>query len=263
MRNPAKAAQPLALFCALLFPLVMSSAAMSADEGGFAYRESTDPEADVQQALERARQGNKRLLVVMGAQWCHDSTGLAATFSEPEMAAILEQSYETVFVDVGYFKDLRGITRRFNQPHYFATPTVMIIDPESERLLNASDMYIWGSADSLPLARYLEYFDRYAKHQDSDPWVAPAVRTARLDEFEQHNSERLMDAYEKLIPGMREENRAGRASSGFYTRWREVREFRMQLQRDIQALREQAAANPEAPLSLPVYAPFSWESSVQ
>lgn len=261
MQTSARPVQILALLLAffLLFTFALPGTAGTADGAGNVYLESADPGGDVQQALERAQQENKQLLVVMGAQWCHDSRGLAATFAEPEMAAILEQGYETVFVDVGYLTDLREITQRFNQPAYFATPTVMIIDPASERLLNASDMHIWGSADSVPLERYVDYFSAYADQQNSDAARAAPPRAAALEQFEQRNAQRLTDAYAGLAPLMRAKDSTGKASADFYTRWREVRKYRMQLQRDIQALREQAAANPEKPLSLPSYEAFSWE----
>ena len=214
---------------------------------------------DVQQALERAKFKDKLLLVVMGAQWCHDSTGLAEKFTDPRVAKVLADSYETVFIDVGYFKDLRDISRRFDQAHYFATPTVMIVAADSERLLNAKDMHIWGSADSLPLDKYVDYFTVYASNPVPQYVPLPPVQASVIASFEQQNAQRLTDAYQVLVPGMQAEERTGKAAKTFLKQWREVRQYRTALQQDIQSLREQAVESPEQELVLPAYPAFSWE----
>lgn len=44
----------------------------------------------VEAAMAEARSQNKRLLLVLGANWCHDSRALAHHFEDPELAATLE-----------------------------------------------------------------------------------------------------------------------------------------------------------------------------
>ena len=48
------------------------------DRDGRLFRPSADALADVQQALGRADEGDRLALVVLGANWCHDSRALAA-----------------------------------------------------------------------------------------------------------------------------------------------------------------------------------------
>ena len=232
------------------------------------YVESANPMQDVQNGLNKALSNNKRLLLVMGAQWCHDSRGLASNFATPEMLAITNAHYEVVYVDVGYFKDLRAITERFSQPHYFATPTVMIIDPKTETLLNASDMSIWGSADSLALSEYLAYFSRYSAKNSPADIVQQTInneqkmtREARnqLQAFSKFQAQRLTRAYAVLVPNMIKEDETQQANQVFFDQWGEVRKFRMALQKDLQALRERARTEPLSQLELPTYPPFSWE----
>ncbi|MEC8419069.1 MAG: thioredoxin family protein, partial [Pseudomonadota bacterium] len=91
----------------------------------YKYSPTANPLNKVVHAQSEAFKQNKLLLVVLGAQWCHDSTGLAKRFSSNEMQRILTPHYETVFVDVGMLEDRRNITERFNYPIYYATPTVM------------------------------------------------------------------------------------------------------------------------------------------
>lgn len=252
----------LNLLCVLATSMVFAAQASESSRAqASAYVESVDPMLDVQQALDRAKSSDKLLLVVMGAQWCHDSRGLVDKFGDPEVAAVLADSYETVFVDVGYFKDLRKISERFDQPHYFATPTVMIINANTERLINTRDMHIWGSADSVPTEKYLDYFSVYASNPSPQYVPLPDSQASVVSAFEQHNAQRLQDAYGVLVPGMQLEDRTGEAGKEFLKQWREVRQYRTSLQQDILRLRQQAQDSPEQNLLLPQYEAFSWEES--
>lgn len=247
----------------LLLVLVGPLAAFASEESNATvsvYQPSDDPMADVQRAIDAAQSADKLLLVVMGAQWCHDSRGLAEKFSDPEMAQLLDEYYETVFLDVGYYKDLRAISQRFDQPHYFATPTVMIINAENEQLLNASDMAMWGAADSVPAAEYLEYFTHYSKAPLPTSMPLPEAHAAAVSQFEQSNAQRLTEAYAQLVPGMQLEDRTGEARKDFLDQWREVRAYRMSLQKDIQSIREQLRESPEQSPVFPVYEAFSWDT---
>lgn len=227
------------------------------------YQSSVAPMADVQYALDKAKKSDKLLLIVMGAQWCHDSRSLATNFADPKVAEILQQYYQLIYVDVAYFKDLRPISNRFGQAHYFATPTVMIIDPHSEQLINSGDLAIWGSADTLPLSRYIEYFSTYAEVNStkSSPLLlnVSAENLAMIKDFEKTQGERLQYAYGVLVPDMLREDLTGAVNQTFLDRWSEVRSYRIALQKDIQSLYQQAKQNVNTPLTLPQYPPFSWE----
>lgn len=223
------------------------------------YIDSKNPMLDVQIALDAAKSADKLLLIVMGAQWCHDSRGFAAKSKDPDVAKVLADSYETVFVDVGYFKDLRAVSQRFDQAHYFATPTVMIIDPGTERLLNAGDMHIWGSADQLPTSTYLDYFTAYADNPAPQFVPLPDMHTTAISAFEEQNAQRLTNAYSVLAPGLKAEDSSGEAGDEFMQQWREVRRYRTTLQKDIQSIRKQAIESPDKSLIFPSYDDFSWE----
>jgi hypothetical protein len=228
------------------------------------YIEHDNPLEALDNALASAKANDKRLAVVLGAQWCHDSRGFADTLTTPQMEQIVDKSYEVLYLDVGYYKDLRMVTQRFGQPIYFATPTVMIVDPVSETLLNASDMHIWGSADSLSLSTYTDNFTKYAKTEalqiaKQQQSKLSADANNKIDDFATFQAERLFDAYQVLVPGMIEEDKTKKTNDEFTAKWIEVRNFRMRLQKDLQALREQAISNPNAEVDLPVYMPFSWQ----
>lgn len=223
------------------------------------YLPSIDPMLDIQIALNQAKAENKHLLVVMGAQWCHDSTGLATQFNKAPLSNLLDDEYVVRYVDVGYFNDLRPISQRFGQAHYFATPSVMIIEPQSEQLLNADTMNIWGRADSVSFEKYMDYFTQYAKLKNTPQYNVSSEQLGQIKAFETIQAQRLMQAYQHLIPDMMIEDKKGKVSDEFYAHWGEVREYRTALQLDILELYKQAQNNSNEKLMLPNYATFSWE----
>jgi len=157
---------------------------------------------DVDEKRNAAISKNKRLLVVFGAQWCHDSRGLSQRFSTPKMHAILQQQYETVFVDVGYFSKGFEAIKQLNQTIFYATPTVLIIDPKTNTVLNQASIMHWTNADSLELAEYQDYFS-----QDfALPFKAGMGDTAllayleKIRQFENRQATRLYRAYQIIEP---------------------------------------------------------------
>jgi len=244
------------IFTVCLFNIACSS---HSDKTQHVYQASSDPMSDVQSALDRAKARGKHLMVVLGALWCHDSTGLAKNFASNELSPILQQHYEVVFVDVGYYKDLRNITERFSLAHYFATPTVMLINQHTEQLLNADTMHIWGAADSVSMADYKAYFARYAKVTEPPLRNLSAKHIQQIKSFKAFHGKRLQSAYEKLAPALKRQDQTDETSEDFFKHWKEVKEYRMALQKDIQALYQYANLYPQLTLALPEYKPFSWE----
>lgn len=210
------------------------------------------PEENAVEALfdsrQRAIESNKRLLVVLGAQWCHDSRGLAAQFSSKQMQELIQSDYEVKFIDVGLLEDRRAITTQFNYPTYYATPTVMVIDPQTNTLLNADSMDKWAFADSVPPEDYVDYFDAFRNKALS--------KSSVLTPYDIANAKRLQNAYDILGP-MLGQDIDGNAPDGFYDMWKEVRRYRISLQK---SLANQAATQAEEDSNThEAFAPFSWE----
>jgi hypothetical protein len=92
---------------------------------------SRDASADVDAALVRAGQSGKRVLLVMGANWCHDSRALAGWLATDRFAELIERKYELVFVDIG--RPRRGdrpnlaIARRFGVMELPGSPNVLVL----------------------------------------------------------------------------------------------------------------------------------------
>ena len=238
------------------------------DPDGRLYQSSVDPLADVQQALSRADDGDRLALVVLGANWCHDSRALASRLHRPPLAELIQQHYELVFVDVGYYDKGRAVLQQFGVAHFYATPTVLIIDPSSGQLINDEDRHIWSNAYNVDMSSSVQYFEKWAM---SDPVADPLADStqlrqlyAEIDQFEQQLAERVAAGYAVVGP-MLEALKAGNKPKEFDASWDELRDFRMAIPDAIRELRDWAQrrvseGDKDVQLLFPEYPLLSWES---
>lgn len=118
------------------------------------FDKEADAKAAVDAALVRAKLGKRMVLIVMGANWCHDSRALAGWLAQSHFATMIISRYELVYVDVGQRDRNIDIARRFGLKSIKGTPTVMIISAEG-KLLNRKDAPKWrNSASRTPSAIY-------------------------------------------------------------------------------------------------------------
>ena len=107
--------------------------------------------AQVDVALARAGQRDTRVLLVMGANWCHDSRALAGWLETQRFAELVEANYELVFVNVGMPQTGDGhnldIAQRFGLETLPGTPNLLVIDADGN-LLNADSATSWRNAAS-------------------------------------------------------------------------------------------------------------------
>jgi len=242
--------------------------AADTDPDGRLFQSSVDPVSDVQQALGRADDGDRLALVVLGANWCHDSRALASRLHRPPLAALIQQHYELVFVDVGFLDKGRAVLQQFGVAHFYATPTVLIIDPSNGQLLNDEDRHIWSNAYNIDMSSSVQYFEKWAMNDlVADP-VADSTQLrqlyAEIDQFEQQLAERVAAGYAVVGP-MLEAYKAGNAPEEFDASWNELRDFRMAIPDNIRELRDEAQrrvseGDKNVQLLFPEYRLLSWES---
>jgi thiol-disulfide isomerase/thioredoxin len=115
------------------------------------YDTARDARSDVSAALARAKAANKRVILVMGANWCHDSKALAGWFETARFKAMLTPLYEIVYIDVGKPQRREGrnieIAQGYGIKKIKGTPTVLILSPDGQ-LLNKKDAPTWRNAAS-------------------------------------------------------------------------------------------------------------------
>lgn len=107
-----------------------------------------DANAAVDAALARARAADRRVVIILGANWCHDSRALAGWFSTPRFIAMLLPRYELVYVDVGYRDRNLAIAKRFGINAIKGTPTVLVVDGQGRLLNSKRDAASWRNAAS-------------------------------------------------------------------------------------------------------------------
>jgi len=100
---------------------------------------------DVADALAKAKANGHRVIVVFGANWCHDSRALAGWFATERFATMLADRYEIVWVDVGQKDHNLDLARSFGLDGVKATPTVLVLDAAGKPL-NLSDAPKWRNA---------------------------------------------------------------------------------------------------------------------
>ncbi len=139
------------LLAALALGGCMATSARNAHPEASVYSAEHDANADVNAALERATASGRNVLVVMGANWCHDSRALAGWMETPRFQTMLTERFETAYVDVGYPQGDRGrnidIAQRFGIRELVGTPTVLVLSPHGT-LLNADTAGTWRNAAS-------------------------------------------------------------------------------------------------------------------
>ncbi len=131
------------------------------DDNPRPFDETSNATMDVDAALASAQISGKRVLLVLGGNWCHDSRGLAGKFQQAELSAVINDHYELVYVDVGHRDRNLHIAERFGVAQIFGTPTILILSPMSD-LLNEASVHDWRTADSKPYDETLAYFERFA-----------------------------------------------------------------------------------------------------
>lgn len=146
------------------------SEAMSSSEPKDRYTTvAFNPLDDAQSQLARKRDDakitGKKLLIIMGANWCHDSAALANLIDTPSFADMVNRHYEVLFVDVGTPQIGQGrnldIARQFGIKKVRNTPLVLIVSPEGSLLNSKKDAIGWRNAASRSdeeIYRYLTEF---------------------------------------------------------------------------------------------------------
>jgi len=242
-------------------------------ETGHLYLPSENQMEDIDKTIARANDNNKLALVVMGANWCHDSRSLASKLYQPDVKEIIEANYELVFIDVGYLSKIKTVITRFGMPVIYATPTVLIVDPKTQKLINADNMHIWREAASLSILQTIEYFSEVAKNRKSRLAALSTidgVDMAKLKElnrsisdFEQTQAARVYKAY-AIVGSLLKEKKDGGKAEDFAKHWTAVADYRYKLTDHLIKLRQQAKViasdkNSNMTLSLPEYSSFEWE----
>ena len=131
-----------------------------------------DAMARVDAALEAAAANDTRALIVMGANWCHDSRALAGWLETGRFQTLLAEHFELVYVNVGLPQTGDGhnldIARRFGHEQE-GTPNLLVVTPDGT-LVNPASAVSWrNSATRSEDAIYAELLDLATRPAEITP----------------------------------------------------------------------------------------------
>ncbi len=118
-----------------------------------------DASADIAEAFAAARSNGRAVMLVFGADWCHDSMALVDMFAQDRFAAMLDQRYEIVLIDVGRRDNNIDVARRYGLDGIEGTPTVLVLRADGNPV-NLSDAPRWRNAASRKARAVFRHFER-------------------------------------------------------------------------------------------------------
>ncbi|MCW7480393.1 thioredoxin family protein [Leptospira kanakyensis] len=112
-----------------------------------------------QERLTEAKNLNRKLIVVFGADWCPDCRALDGIFQEPEPKALLSQNFIIFKVDVGRFDKNLSLNDTLGNPIQNGIPALVVIDP-SGKILTSTKGGEFSNASKMTKEQVLEYLYR-------------------------------------------------------------------------------------------------------
>jgi thiol-disulfide isomerase/thioredoxin len=103
------------------------------------YPVDANAQREIKEALLAAAPGNKRVILVFGANWCGDCYALNYAFHQPRIAPLLNANFKVVHINVGgsdgtgFDKNL-DLAEKYHLPIKKGIPSVAVIDSH-DRLL--------------------------------------------------------------------------------------------------------------------------------
>lgn len=92
------------------------------------FSDTADAKEDIRQAILKAANEKKRVLLDFGANWCPDCKVLNIYFHDPGNAALLAANYILVEVDVGQYNKNLDLARKYGIPLDKGIPALAVLD---------------------------------------------------------------------------------------------------------------------------------------
>lgn len=136
--------------------------------------------AAVDAAIIKAAASNKDALIVMGANWCHDSRALATHFETPKFKAMMSSHYVLEYIDVAQKNMNQDIANDFGLDGTKGTPTVIIVDGTGI-VKNLEDAPTWRNAASRSEEEIFKYFRDYAHMSRPNPMLRSTITREEIE----------------------------------------------------------------------------------
>ena len=116
------------LYTALTMILLVAEA-----QAALPYDDATEPHTALAQALTTAKQQNKNVLLIFGANWCEDCRDLDKAM-RGSSATLIDARFVVVKIDVGNFNKNLDLAQQFGNPIRRGIPAAVLLTPERELL---------------------------------------------------------------------------------------------------------------------------------
>lgn len=126
------------------------------------YRRDANAAAQVEGAVAEAKAGGRQAILVFGADWCSDSTALAAVLTSDMFKGYLGNRYSVTFIDVN--RPTKGdgrnqdLTARYGIEKMTGTPEVLVIGKDGKPINSIEDAHSWRNAGDRPILKIMRYF---------------------------------------------------------------------------------------------------------
>lgn len=129
------------------------------------YDTKADGAAQISAALDRARVGNKRVLVMFGANWCVWCHRLHTTFANnTKIAAALRENYELVLVDLNTRNGTKRnaeVNARYGNPMKEGLPVLVVLDRDGKQLTTQETGALEDGKEAHDPAKVLAFLERW------------------------------------------------------------------------------------------------------
>jgi thiol:disulfide interchange protein len=141
------------------------------------YSSSVDAHIKIAEAEWKAAAGHKRVLIVFGANWCFDCHVLDDLFERPDLASVLAENYEVVYVNVGVGERNRDLMAKYQVPFDEGIPAVAIVESDGT-LIYSQKHGEFENARRLTPEALLDFLKKW-KLKTNQPVAGRAARNAR------------------------------------------------------------------------------------
>ena len=98
------------------------------------YSDTADAHAEIRDALARAAQEHKRVLLDFGGNWCGDCQVLDIYFHRPPNASLLADNFILVDVNVGRYDKNLDLAQKYGIPLQKGVPALAVLDAHGRLL---------------------------------------------------------------------------------------------------------------------------------
>jgi thiol-disulfide isomerase/thioredoxin len=130
----------------------------------YPYDVDANANAVVAKARAQATAQGKLLLIDLGGNWCGDCRVLDGTLQLPPVKTFMDRHYVVAMVDVGRFERNLQIPAHYGfKTRLKGVPTLLVVDPKTDRLLNRNDVFALSSAGDMSPQALADWLARWPK----------------------------------------------------------------------------------------------------